>query len=232
MSRNREAGAPPSGPTPSAALPLALLATGVVAALLASQQLLSAWLSALAMLLVAAGALLSGALWGRQRQQQRVHEARQQLQLLGQLVDLWQWQTDAEHRLVRLQPPQRAPASAWVEGAFSGQALWQRFDDDEHTLKPRMLSQSPLTDLLVRQASPAGRRDWRLRGVPRFDHQGRFAGYLGVAEPTEVAEAQAAAQQGLESLLTEGPAALCLATPSPDGTGWVLRRANPAARTL
>ena len=241
MSRDREAaspsGGPPSPPTLRSPpwptppmLPLALLAAAVVAALLASQQVLPAWLGALALLLSTAGALLSGAYWSRQRQLDHLREARLQNQLLGQLIDVWCWQTDAEHRLVKLQPPQGAPASAWVAGAFSGELIWQRFDDAQHSLQPRMLAQAPLGELRVAQA--AAPRPWRLRGLPRFDSRGRFAGYLGVAWPCELADAQAAALQGFEALLQQGPAALCVAGPAADGSGWMLQRANPAARML
>jgi len=237
-------------------LPLALLAAAVVAALLSSQQVLPAWLGSLALLLSTAGALLSGAFWARQRQLDHLREARLQNQLLGQLIDVWCWQTDAEHRLVRLQPPQGAPASAWVAGAFSGELIWQRFDDAQHSLQPRMQAQAPLGELRVAQAAAhsaaepadastsagssaaaaaqarAAPRPWRLRGLPRFDSRGRFVGYLGVAWPCEAADAQAAALQGFEALLQHGPAALCLAGPADDGSGWVLQRANPAACSL
>jgi signal transduction histidine kinase len=175
-------------------LPLALLAIAVVAALLANQQVLPAWLGALALLLAAAGALLSGAFWSRQRQLDHLREARLQNQLLGQLIDVWCWQTDAQHRLVKLQPPQGAPASAWVAGAFSGELLWQRFDDVEHSLQARLQAHAALGDLQV-QPPPAqdgsAPRAWRLRGLPRFDGRGRFAGHLGVAWPVELAEARA-----------------------------------------
>jgi len=239
MSRDREAGATPAGAPPSPAwpalpmLPLALLAAAVVAALLASQQVLPAWLAALALLLTAAGALLSGAFWSRQRQLDRLREARLQAQMLGQLVDVWCWQTDADHRLVKLQPPQGAPASAWVAGAFSGELLWERFDDTAHSLQPRLQAQAPLGELRVLQPQPAAApRPWRLRGLPRFDSRGRFCGYLGVAWPTEHEEARLAAQQGFETLLAQGPAALCLGRPTADGSGWLLQRANPAACAL
>ena len=252
MSRDREAASPSGGPPPPLPppwptlpmLPLALLAVAVVAALLASQQVLPAWLGALALLFSAAGALLSGAYWSRQRQLDHLREARLQNQLLGQMIDVWCWQTDAEHRLIKLQPPQGAPASAWVAGAFSGELLWQRFDDAGHSLQPRLLAHAPLGELRVVQAaappadqpgaptSAAAPRPWRLRGLPRFDSRGRFAGYLGVAWPCEAADAQAAALQGFEALLQQGPAALCLASPAADGSGWMLQRANPAARAL
>jgi signal transduction histidine kinase len=241
MSRDREAGATTPGGTPPPAwpalpvLPLALLAAAAVAALLASQQVLPAWLSALALLLATAGALLSGALWSRQRHDSRLREARLQAQLLGQLVDLWCWRTDAQHRLVKLQPPQGAPSSAWVAGAFSGDCLWQRFDDAAGSLQPRMQAQGPLGDLRVLQspAQPGARpRAWRLRGLPHFDGRGNFAGYIGVAWPTDQDDQAANARQGLELLLQHGPGALCLAGPTPGGDGWLLQRANPAACAL
>ena len=260
MSRDREAGSfATDGPLLAAwpALPLVLLATAVVAALLAGNSHFGSWLAALAMLLTAAGALLSGALWSRQRQLDRLRDARMQSHLLGQLIDVWCWQTDAQHRLVRLQPPQGAPASAWVSGAFAhgapgasafaGELLWQRFDDSSRSLQARLQAQTPLGELAVLQAAAqdstppaavsanpatAPLRPWRLRGVPRFDARGRFAGYLGVAWPTDQDETRRTAQQGFEALLQHGPTALCLAAPAPDGSGWRLQRANPAACAL
>ncbi len=209
MSRDRETGDCPPGAHPSPnwsslpVLPLALMAAAVVAALLAAQQVLPAWLGALGLLLTAAGALLSGAYWSRQRQLDHLREARLHNQLLGQLIDVWCWQTDADHRLVKLQPPHGAPASAWVAGAFSGENLWQRFDDAEHSLQPRMRAQVALGELAVKQAeaapaSPA--RAWRLRGLPRFDGRGRFCGYLGVAWPDKTAGgAEAGTAQALDA---------------------------------
>ena len=236
MSRDREAGDSQPGGQPSTdwsslpVLPLALLAAAVVAALLAAQQVLPAWLGALGLLLTAAGALLSGAYWSRQRQLDHLRDARLHNQLLGQMIDVWCWQTDADHRLVKLQPPHGAPSSAWVAGAFSGECLWQRYDDAAHSLQPRMQSQAPLGDLTVLQpASEPGAlpRPWRLRGLPRFDGRGRFCGYLGVAWPLEGRHQTERAQQGFDRLLQHGPVALCLALP--DGEGWRLHRASPTA---
>ena len=215
-------------------LPLALVLAALLAALVAGHGLAAGWLLALALLLGMAAALLAGALWSRQRQHDRLRDARQQAHLLGQLVDVWTWQTDAEHRLLKLQPPQGAPSSTWVSGAFSGDRLWQRFDDAEHSLQPRMQAQGPLGDLRVQQtgADGAPQRAWRLRGLPRLDGRGRFAGYTGVAWPTDASDQAAAARQALSGLLQQGPAALCLAAPGDSGTGWQLVQASPAARQL
>ena len=59
----------------------------VVAAVLAGHQAFGPWLSALALLLLAAAALVAGAAWGRQRQLARLHESRLQHQMLCQMVD-------------------------------------------------------------------------------------------------------------------------------------------------
>jgi signal transduction histidine kinase len=231
MPRDREASATPHR-LAAPVLPLALLAVAVVAAQLALQPGATAWLSALALLATAGACLLVGALWVRQRLQPQLRESRIQHQLLGQLLDVWLWQSDAEHRLVRLQPPQGAPASAWVEGAFSGEQAWERFDDDAHSLRARMLSQAPLAELEVRPCNGIDRRRWALRGLPRFDSRGNFCGYLGVAWPTDQLAARLAAQQALDALLADAPVALCLAGRDPVGGDQVLLRANAAASRL
>ncbi len=237
MSRDREAGVTTPGSTASTpwpalpVLPLALLASAVLVALLASQQVLPAWLTALALLLATAGALTAGACWRQQRHHDQLHDARQQSHLLGQLLDTWCWQTDADHRLVTLQPPQGAPVSAWAPAVTGGDLLWQRFDDPTGGLQPRMQAHSPLAELAVRHGDTLPLA-WRLRGLPRFDSQGRFTGYLGLAWPTAHADQAQFARQGLDALLAHGPAALCLARPAADGPGWVLHRASPAAAEL
>jgi len=220
--------------TPAFSALAALLAT-LVAMSTADPGAVSGWLLVLALLLCTAAALLAGALWSRQRQGDHLREARQQAQLLGQLVDVWCWQTDAEHRLVKLQPPQGAPASSWVAGAFQGDCLWQRFDDAAHSLQPRMQAQGALGELQVLQTlatAGAAPRRWRLRGLPRLDGRGRFAGYTGVAWPTDADDQAATARQALDMLLDQGPAALCLAEPDVTGHGWQLVRASPGACRL
>ena len=237
MSRDREAGArAPSPPRPAAWpwLPVVLLAAALLLGWSAGQPTWSGALQALALVLMFAGAVLAGAFWARQRQVERLREARVSQQLLGQLIDVWCWQTDAEHRLIRLQPPQGAPASAWVSGAFSGEFLWHRFNDKAGTLQARLQAQSPIGDLRVLQPAPGGQPDhgWRLRGLPRFDGRGHFAGFQGVAWPSDAADAQRTAELGLDALLSQGPAALCLALPAVADAGWTLVRANPAALGL
>jgi len=237
MSRDREAGATPSRPSwpelpVKPLLPLTLLAAAVAAALLASQGVMAAWVGALALLLATAGAAVAGAYWSRQRQQERLRDARQHQQLLTQLVGCWQWQTDAEHRLIRFQPPQGAPASAWVDGSACGLLLWQRFDDAAGSLRARVEARVGIEALRVQEpATPPGPpRGWRLSALPRLDSRGRFAGYLGVAEPTAATDQAAARDAVLDALLADGPVGLCRLDPAPDG--WQLTHASPAARLL
>jgi signal transduction histidine kinase len=140
------------------------------------------WLFAsLALLLVALAGFGAGRWLERARQRQALREARAQGQLLAQLLDVWQWQTDRHHRLVRLQPPAGARAEAWAQGDWDGQPLWERFVADAGSLRAQLESMVALSDLAVRPVGAAQDGDWLLRGVPRFDAEGQFEGYVGTA---------------------------------------------------
>jgi signal transduction histidine kinase len=165
------------------------------------------WLFAcLALLLVALAAFGAGRLLERSRQRQALREARAQAQLLAQLLDVWQWQTDRHHRLLRLQPPAGAPASAWSPGAWDGQPLWERFAAESDTLRTQIESMAPLQDVQVRPAATPDGGEWLLRGVPRFDAEGQFEGYLGTARPAPAAAAAAGAESAPQ-LSLENPEA-------------------------
>ena len=133
----------------------------------------------------------------RQRLLEPLREARIQAQNLSELLDAWQWQTDAQHHLVRWQAPLGAPASSWV-GAAATQTLWERFvlqgpgidqaSGGAARLQVRLDERAPLRDVWVRaeiDETPVAQfsGSWRLRGVPCFDSAGRFSGYLGTAHP-------------------------------------------------
>ncbi len=140
------------------------------------------WLFAgLALLLVALAGFGAGRWLERERQRQALRETRAQGQLLAQLLDVWQWQTDRHHRLRRLQPPAGAPASAWNHGDWGGQPLWERFVADADSLRAQLESMVALADVAVRPVSAPQDGDWLLRGVPRFDAEGQFEGYVGTA---------------------------------------------------
>ncbi len=170
---------------------LPVVAGGV--ALLALQPL--GWRGALALLATAVAGIAAGALWQRERGRAALREARQPRQLLAQMLEVWLWQTDAQHRLVRLQPPQGAPATSWAAAAIGTEALWERFDDDARTLRSRLQAEAPLNDLVAVDLHDRGSRRWRLRGLPRQDGEGRFAGYLGTATPLDAAAEPAPAER-------------------------------------
>jgi len=151
------------------------------------------WLMAcVALLLVAAAAYAAGRLQQRARHLQALREARAQGQLLAQLLDVWRWQTDRHHRLVRLQPPAGAPPAAWSGGEWGGQPLWERFAADGDALRAQLESMMALGDLPVHPVGAPEAEGWLLRGVPRFDDEGQFEGYLGTARPGGAPPAAAA----------------------------------------
>lgn len=137
---------------------------------------------ALLALVAAVLAWFAGAALARARGAIALQAARSETQALTQLLDVWHWQCDPACRLVRWQPPQAAPASAWA-GRSAGQPLWDRFEGDSAAqLRERMQARAPITDLVVQQSSAQGRPTrWQLRGLPRLDASGRFAGYVGTA---------------------------------------------------
>jgi signal transduction histidine kinase len=159
------------------------------------------WLFALvALLLVALGGFGLGRLQQRSRHRRELREARAQGQLLAQLLDVWQWQTDRHHRLVRLQPPAGAPAEAWSHGDWGGQPLWERFVAYSDSLRAQLESMVALGDVAVRPVGSMQDGDWLLRGVPRFDAEGQFEGYVGTARAGAAVHAPAA----VPSLALEG----------------------------
>ena len=150
------------------------------------------WLFAgLALLLVALAGFAAGRWQERERQRQALREVRAQGQLLAQLLDVWQWQSDRHHRLVRLQPPAGAPASAWSHGDWGGQPLWERFAAEADSLRAQLESMVALSDIPVRPVGAPQDGDWLLRGVPRFDAEGQFEGYVGTARAGMAAVAAA-----------------------------------------
>lgn len=193
------------------------------------------WLFGTVALLLASGLAFWGAtLAERRRAEATLREALRERQLQAALVDGWAWQTDARHRLLQLQPPPGAGAEAWSQGADAGGVLWERFEAappaPADTLRARLEAQAPFDALRVRRSSDGSR--WVLRGVPRTDDRGQFAGYAGFARPTGALEAQVADQQALHALvaLLDAPALLAEGDGSPGG--WQLRRMTDAARRL
>lgn len=154
----------------------------------------ASWLLACGALVVAwFGGFVAGRWLQRERQRHTLREARAQHRLLAQLLDVWCWQTDRHHRLQRLQPPAGAPSEAWAQGAWDGQPLWERFGGDGGALRAQLESMVALADIEVRPAGAPQAGTWRLRGVPRFDGEGQFEGYVGTARTDAPATAVATA---------------------------------------
>ena len=187
-----------------------------------------------ALLLVGGLAFALATLRERRAAEAALREARREHQVQLALADGWSWQTDARHRLLHLQPPAGAPPEAWARDTEAGGLLWERFEcpppASADGLRSRLEAQAPFDGLRVQRASDGSR--WTLRGRPRVDDHGRFAGYAGAARPTADDDARAADQKALHALvaLLDAPALLA----EGDGTpgGWRLRRATAAARRL
>jgi signal transduction histidine kinase len=186
--------------------------------------------------LVAVGVLAWGFATLRERRaaEGALREARREQQLQVGLAEGWSWQTDARHRLLHLQPPPGAPADAWARGTEAGGLLWERFEcpppASADGLRSRLEAQAPFDGLRVQRASDGSH--WTLRGRPKADDHGRFAGYAGSARPTGDEDLRAADQKALHALvsLLDTPAILAEGDGSPGG--WRLRTVTEAARRL
>ena len=138
--------------------------------------------AALFTLALAALALAIGALFtlrsARTRRElaEELRVTRSRAQAIEQLLDVWVWHSDAEHRLIAIRPPHGAPAGTW-SAAQTPAALWDIFrSDDTAALRSRLTSGAPLDDLAGRlNGVDAG----LLRGRAVVDAAGRFAGYHG-----------------------------------------------------
>jgi signal transduction histidine kinase len=144
---------------------------------------LSAVASVLALLL--AVCVLGWALrsWKHQRRMaSELQRSRAEAQGLGQLLDVWQWRTDAQHRLTGLKPPQgsTAPLQDIPPGSPPVWAHFSTDDDTRQRLQQLVTQQVPLAGLRVRQATGENAH-WVLNGAPMLDHTGCFDGYLGTA---------------------------------------------------
>ena len=173
---------------------------------------------ALAFVLVAALAFVVGWMAARQRGASALREARALAREGTALIDAWRWQTDSSSRLMTWQGPGLPPDDQC--------ALF-----DDATLASRLRAQQPFSALRVRTAQTLeGSRAWLLRGTPRLDEEGRFAGFSGVAMPLDELEtAQSGAAAVVPLLQSQGGAAL-LALHA--GAVWRIEHLNEAAQAL
>jgi signal transduction histidine kinase len=194
------------------------------------------WLfAAVALVLVAALGFALGRRHAESAAQARLRDAQRERQLLAELQDGWIWSTDAGHRLQRLQPPARAAGVEWAPQADLGEPLWTLFEagaGDE--LRQRLQAQQAFHGVRARRRADGS--GWLLRAAPRFDDDGRFAGYGGNARPTAELDMRGADQQALQAVLAALDMPLIVAQRAPqaadDSAGWQVRRANAEARRL
>jgi signal transduction histidine kinase len=142
-------------------------------------------LSVLALLgMLAAAAAVAWAMRAQRGQQQlgtELQASRAQAHALADSLDVWQWHTDAQHRLTLLRAP--APAQApWPPANAVRPLLWEHFESEGNALRTSAQSQSPLAALNVSHTDAAGQTHALvLRGATVLDAAGRFAGYAGTA---------------------------------------------------
>ncbi|MBB2486506.1 histidine kinase [Mitsuaria sp. WAJ17] len=137
----------------------------------------------------------------RQQLGESLRELRQQLHAQAQVQSDWQWQTDAQHHLIRWQAPWGQPGSSWV-GPAATQSLAERLHLEgtpTAQLQEVLAAQRPVQQLCLPGASACAKPQagsWALQAVPLLDGSGRFCGFLGsarfMAAPEVVAPAQAA----------------------------------------
>ena len=138
-----------------AAAGIALLLLGA-AAWRASGSAGAALLLALVLLALATAGLAWG--WLRiTRLSSELRHARLRLARLDDVLDVWQWQTDREHRLTLLRPPHGSGAAVAV-----GIPLWEHFKAaDTPALRAQLERHAPL-DAIEGQHGAAALRQARL----------------------------------------------------------------------
>ncbi len=122
-------------------------------------------------------------LWTLRREQRlnaALRQARTELHDLTDMLDVWQWRSDAAHQLVLLRPPRGAAPADW-RSAATPSPLWEALAvSDVGALRAHLASGAPLDDLPVGRPCEGGAaQPARLRGRARTDENGVFIGYAG-----------------------------------------------------
>ncbi len=148
-----------------------------------------------------AGALIAAVLARRHaRVRDELRRAREELRQLSEQLDVWQWRSDAEHRLRWL----RAPAGCDTPPLAAGTPLAERIAfAAPQALRQQLDAGAALHDVEGRFAAAPDEPSRRalLRGRPVGDAAGRFDGYAGTLRvlddrlPAPAADAQADAAE-------------------------------------
>ena len=176
------------------------------------------WIMLLTTMLLAAGLIGAARTHVRNLQRQQtlgdaLSDTRSRLQCLEELLDVWQWQTDRDHRLVYMRPPHGAASADWAVST-QPMPLWQYFRiTDEKALRARLARAAPLDEVAVLRVDSADStpRCGRLRGRARTDASGLFAGYVGIVrelEPTPGLAPTSAASAAAIALSVATPQAI------------------------
>ena len=177
---------------------------------------------ALTSALAAGLAYARGALRARLQSQSALRAAREALRQAEQLGNGIAWQSDAQHRQLAWREPGQPPAT--------DSALFDPAPADS-TLMDCLRAGQSFKDLRLRASrSQAGSFGWALCGVPRSDDEGRFAGFVGSARPTDEDDALHLAASAMAPLLAANPQPCLLALMTP--SGWQVHMLNPAAQAL
>jgi signal transduction histidine kinase len=151
------------------------------------------WQGVVAVLLVLLVGLGSAVIWLALQQRhnaQRLRQAHMHLHSLGNLLDVWFWRSDAEHRITRIRPPAGSAPSLWSQRQL-GRALWEQFPSaSEAALRAQLDAHAPLDGIEVSVPAAHGEpRSARLRASALTNLQGRFDGYLGIVREQDAAAA-------------------------------------------
>jgi len=170
----------------------------------------------LALAALALGAVAMAALRLTRRRDELAEElraTRTRMQTLAELLDVWSWRSDANHRVIAMQPPHGAATSDW-SGAPLPQPIWERFSAENAVgLRAQLTSGAVLHDVPVMLGE---KRRALLRGHPIRDAQGLFAGYQGTLR--EIVVTPSAAPISHAGATPAIGAAPCLATKPVFGT--------------
>ncbi len=175
---------------------------------------------------VAVAGYLLGAARGRAAAVSALRRCNDELRHRSQLQADWTWETDAAHRLRAWSAPGPAAADApdGADGLFPASGATAE-------LAAKLQAQQAFSGLRLRANPPVhGSAGWELRGEPRLDDLGVFAGYVGTARPTDTDDALRTAAAALAPAL-EAHAAPALVV-FQAGQGWQLQHANAAALAL